>query len=285
MAAWSGRSTREELVTIFGARGTQMVVPAADVEIFTRGSAPADETSQRAAVPGAFLRELDTAGVAVTDGLAAVVDAVRDALAGGPRLRGETALAVSRALPAHSVRRRAGGGHRGVRGGGSTGGAGPRAAGGGDGGDDQLTTDVESILATARTFLVVDWPGRDVPDSLARAGYEVVVHGGPGPEEYTAYELSGDAVVERRVGRPPAHADVVYTYRPLDELPEIVAMAQAVGAGTVWVQSGRAPDGSKDLEGCWMPAESAARARAVVEAAGLVYVDAPYIAGAVRSRG
>ncbi len=145
--------------------------------------------------------------------------------------------------------------------------------------------DVDSILADASSFLVVDWPTRDVPDTLAGAGYEVVVHGGPGPEDYFAYEVAGSEIVERRVGRAPAHADVVYTFRPLAELPEIVATAQALGAGTVWVQSGLSAAGSKDPEGCWLPAEAAAGARALVEAAGLAYLDQPYIAGAVRARG
>lgn len=145
--------------------------------------------------------------------------------------------------------------------------------------------DVESILAGAHTFLVVDWPTRDVPDTLARAGYEVVVHGGPGPEDYTTYEVAGGEIVPRGGGRAPAHADVVYTHRPLDELAEIVAMAAQVGAGTVWVQSGRAEDGSRDRGGCWLPADEAAGARAVVEAAGLAYLDQPYIADAVRARG
>ena len=146
-------------------------------------------------------------------------------------------------------------------------------------------TQVESVLAGARSFLVVDWPTRDVPDTLAGAGYEVVVHGGPGPEDYTAYEVAGTEVVERRVGRPPAHADVVYSFRPLEELPEIVAMAQTVGARAVWLQSGLSADGGKDPQGCWLPAEAAAGARTTVEAAGLLYVDQPYIAGAVRARG
>lgn len=148
-----------------------------------------------------------------------------------------------------------------------------------------MTADIESVLAGARSFLVVDWPTRDVPVTLAGAGYAVVVHGGPGPEDYTAYELAGGEVVERRLGRPPAHADVVYTFRPLEELPEIVATAQAVGAGTVWVQSGLSAAGAKDPEGCWMAPDEAAGARAIVEAAGLAYVDQPYIAGAVRARG
>ena len=89
----------EDLVVVFGTRGTRMVVPVADVDVFTRGAAPADEASLRAAVPGAFLRRLDDAGVTATDALAQVVDAVRDALSDGPRSRGETAMAVTRTLP------------------------------------------------------------------------------------------------------------------------------------------------------------------------------------------
>jgi hypothetical protein len=34
--------------------------------------------------------------------------------------------------------------------------------------------------------LVIDWPSRDVADALVRAGFDVVVHDGPGPEDYAA---------------------------------------------------------------------------------------------------
>ena len=145
-------------------------------------------------------------------------------------------------------------------------------------------TDAASVLAAAGSFLLVDWPTRDVPHTLALAGYEVVAHGGPGPEDYFAYEVADGEVVERRLGRPPAQADVVWTFRPSEELPGIVQAAQAVGARVVWVHSGLAGDGSKDPEGCWLPPEAAADARAMVEAAGLVYLDQPYVAGAVRER-
>jgi hypothetical protein len=90
---------REELVVVYGPRGTKTVVPVGDVAVFTAGVLPADEASLRAAVPGAYLRRLDAAGLAVTDALAQVVGALRGALAGGPRSRGETVMAVSRALP------------------------------------------------------------------------------------------------------------------------------------------------------------------------------------------
>jgi predicted CoA-binding protein len=145
-------------------------------------------------------------------------------------------------------------------------------------------TDIASILAGARTILVVDWPSRDVPDSLARAGYEVVVHGGPGPEDYMAYEVAGDEVVERHVGRPPDHADIVYSFRPLDELDEILDVARRLGATTVWTQSGLSVAGGKDPTGCWLPAADSARARAKVEAAGLRYMDRPYVVDALATR-
>jgi hypothetical protein len=56
-------------------------------------------------------------------------------------------------------------------------------------------TDAEQILAATKVILVVDWPSRDVPDSLVRAGFTVIVRGGPGLEDYRRYELRGDDVV------------------------------------------------------------------------------------------
>lgn len=133
------------------------------------------------------------------------------------------------------------------------------------------------VLAQATTVLVVDWPTPEVPEALARAGLSVVVHGGPGPGDYTAYDLDGADVVTRHLGCPPAHADLVYSYRPVDELPAIVDTARRLGARAVWVQSGRTETGERDPKGCWMSAEESARARAIVESAGLAFVDRPSI--------
>jgi PhnB protein len=138
------------------------------------------------------------------------------------------------------------------------------------------------VLAAAEIALVVDWPSKDVPETLARAGLAVVVRGGPGPEDYTAYEVHGSDVVVRDLGAPPTQADVVYTFRPLDELPAIVATARALGARALWTQSGRTADGDVAPDGCWVADEDAAKARDLVESAGLVYVDRPYIADLVR---
>jgi len=128
----------------------------------------------------------------------------------------------------------------------------------------------EETLRTAKRVLVLDYPSRDVPDTLARAGYDVVVHGGPAPDDYSAYVIDDGEIVVRRTGTEPEQADLVYSYRPLDELPGIVKKARRVGAHAVWVQ---------------LPAEESPAARTIVEAAGLTFVDDPYLPDAVRALG
>ena len=145
--------------------------------------------------------------------------------------------------------------------------------------------DAGQVLDTARTVVVIDWPTKDVPEALARAGYTVLVKGGPEPDNYSAYEVQGTEVVSRRTGEAPAAADLVYSYRPIEELPGIVALAQRLGARAVWVQSGVASDGTKAPNGCWMDQAASRAAREIVESAGLAYIEAPYIADEVRSRG
>jgi predicted CoA-binding protein len=121
-----------------------------------------------------------------------------------------------------------------------------------------MTDVADELLGSARTVLVVDWPTADVPATLARAGLQVFVRGGPGPNQYTAHELAGTDVVVRQVGHPPDQADLVYFYRPVDELPEIVELARSLGARAVWLT----PQTAEEDE--W--------ARGIVESAGLDYV-------------
>jgi predicted CoA-binding protein len=143
-------------------------------------------------------------------------------------------------------------------------------------------TEAERILKTASSALLIDWPSRDVPDTLAGAGYAVVVKGGPEPDNYSAYELSDGEVVRRKIGRPPEKVDLVYSHRPLDELPGIVEMARGFGASTVWCQSGLARSGENDPKGYWVPEEKSQEARRIVESAGLTYIDDAYIADVAR---
>jgi predicted CoA-binding protein len=143
-------------------------------------------------------------------------------------------------------------------------------------------TDIERLLNETRSVLVIDWPSRDVPDTLARAGFAVIVSGGTEPDNFSVYEVVGDEVVARHVGRPPERAELVYSHRPLEELPDVIAAARRVGATTIWTQSGLSSPGHKDPTGCWRSENDSDRARSQVEAAGLTYIDDVYLADAVR---
>jgi predicted CoA-binding protein len=141
------------------------------------------------------------------------------------------------------------------------------------------------ILAGAGNVLVIDWPSRDVPASLALAGYTVYVKGGPGPADYAAWELDGGEPVPWPLGREPGRVDLVYCHRPFGELPGIIALAGRLGARALWWQTGLAGEGTKDPSGCWAPPGQSQQARELACAAGLAYVDDVYIADAARARG
>jgi predicted CoA-binding protein len=108
---------------------------------------------------------------------------------------------------------------------------------------------------TTTTVLIVDWPSRRVPEAFVRAGYEVFVKGGPGT--YTRWRLREGDVINETVTGAPAHADLLYVYRPIDELPGLVDVARRAGATTV----------------CGQFSEASPQARRIVEAAGLTYFD------------
>jgi predicted CoA-binding protein len=141
------------------------------------------------------------------------------------------------------------------------------------------------VLAETKSVLVIDWPSRDVPGSLAFAGFTVFVKGGPGPADYAVWGLEGGEPVSRQLGREPARVDLVYCHRPFGELPGIVALAGRLGARALWWQTGLTSGGGKDPSGCWVPPEESRQARELAAAAGLAYIDDVYIADAARARG
>lgn len=143
-------------------------------------------------------------------------------------------------------------------------------------------TEPHRILQPASAVLVVDYPSREVPETLARAGLQVIVRGGPGPTDYAAYEVDHGEVVVRRTGRAPVRVDVVYAHRPVAELTAIIGAARALGAKAVWLQSGVDERGEKQPAGCWMPADDVAAARAAVGGAGLELVWDEWIVDAAR---
>lgn len=143
-------------------------------------------------------------------------------------------------------------------------------------------SDIAQLLREAETVLLVDWPSREVPDTLAHSGYTVFSE--DAPDEYNAYEVVGDEVQVRPVGQPPQRADLVYSHRPIDELAEIAEQAASLGATTVWLQSGLDSSGARDPLGVWLPEDESRRAREIVESKGLVYVEQPYIVDVLRHR-
>jgi hypothetical protein len=56
--------------------------------------------------------------------------------------------------------------------------------------DNASAVDLKEIFKTVQAMLVIDWPSKELPETLTRAGFQVVVRGGPGPEDYSAYELT-----------------------------------------------------------------------------------------------
>jgi uncharacterized protein RhaS with RHS repeats len=129
-------------------------------------------------------------------------------------------------------------------------------------------SDAQDILSHAKTVVAIDWPSQEVPTRLAAAGFRTFSHEGPGDDEWYLYE--GDT--RTHANARPDTADLVYTYRPVDELPGIVEFAQKLGAHTLWFEEGRRdPDAGN-------------AARPIVEGAGLTYLDDPYIVDALGNR-
>jgi hypothetical protein len=138
------------------------------------------------------------------------------------------------------------------------------------------------LLSSSTSFLLIDWPSRDVPDTLARHGFSVIALDGSGVGEYNTYQMSEGEVAVRPAGGPPSRVDIVYAHRPVAELESIVEQARSLNARAVWLQSGLDGNGSRNPRGCWLPANEAARAKQMVESAEMDFLDSPYLADAVR---
>jgi predicted CoA-binding protein len=142
-------------------------------------------------------------------------------------------------------------------------------------------SDAEQILMKSSSVLLIDWPSAEVPDTLARAGWTVHVKGGPGADDFSVRELQNGTVTSRETGHRPDHVDLIYLHRPLAELPQVIGIASGIGARALWYQSGLRSDGGRDPRGCWLAQDDSQHARALVEKAGLLYLDDRYIVDAV----
>ena len=89
------------ILDVISARGTDTLVPAEDVAVFTVGTLPAGDESLRARLKP-FLPVLDRSGYTATDALERAKDVARGVLAAGPLDIGALSGALTRALPALS---------------------------------------------------------------------------------------------------------------------------------------------------------------------------------------
>lgn len=138
------------------------------------------------------------------------------------------------------------------------------------------------VLAAARRILLVSFIGPEVPVTLASAGFDVVARTGPAPDDWASCRAVGDELVTTPLSSPPDHVDLVH----LDighAFDEYVELAARLGATTVWYHSARTrPPQPADNRGTWVPASQSARQRQIVEASGMTYIDAHYIADVAR---
>ena len=139
---------------------------------------------------------------------------------------------------------------------------------------------IDRLLEQTNQILLIDWPGEDCPRALLRAGFTVF---GQEPGTWLRYELKHHQLRKHPLLGPQSHADLVFCYRPVEELPEYLAIAQKVGARVFWYQSGLASASTEYSRGCWLSDEARAKVRALVDSAGLAYIDEAYIGDAVRT--
>ena len=138
---------------------------------------------------------------------------------------------------------------------------------------------LRAALEGATTIELIDWPHQDVPATLLRAGYVVVGHEPDGYKTYLIVEdepegrvfpVAGGYLTSTPLDALPGTIDIVNTYRPADEQPDIARGAIAVGARVLWIQPGEA---------------TSEEARTIAERAGLTFVEGVDIAAAVRELG
>jgi len=139
---------------------------------------------------------------------------------------------------------------------------------------------IDRLLEQTNQILLIDWPGEDCPRALLRAGFTVF---GQEPGTWLRYELKHHQLLKHPLAETPSHADLVFCYRPVEELPEYLATAQKIGARVFWYQSGLVSASTEYLRGCWLSDEMRTKVRGMVEKAGLIYIDQVYIGDAVRA--
>jgi hypothetical protein len=121
---------------------------------------------------------------------------------------------------------------------------------------DEIDTNIERILTTYATITVVgasDTPAKAahyVPAHMQDHGWRII------PVNPHASEILGEPVY-RTLAEVPEPLGLVDVFRPSDQTPDVARQAVAAGATALWLQLGIA----------------SAEARAIAEAASLLYVE------------
>jgi uncharacterized protein YndB with AHSA1/START domain len=139
------------------------------------------------------------------------------------------------------------------------------------------------LLRAARRVLLVSYITEEVPRALVRAGIEVLVKSGPGPDQWSVPRLDDDTLVFDPRTTPLTPVDIVH----LDVgslFDDNLDLAVELGASTYWAHSGRThPAEPHDEQGTWLPDDVSALQREKTEARGLRYLDDVFIADAART--
>ena len=85
------------------------------------------------------------------------------------------------------------------------------------------------------------------------------------PNVWLKYEVEDYQLRKHQLPAPPEHVDLVFCYRPVEELPEYIATARKLAATVFWYHSGLASASTEYLRGCWLSDEVRARVENALE--------------------
>lgn len=141
----------------------------------------------------------------------------------------------------------------------------------------------EQAFDAAHTILLVDWVLDEIPATLVRSRPHVLAKVGPKPDDWAVLEADSSerGYSSTRIPRPD-HADLLHLDWTLG-FDDFVDVARQLGVTTFWYHSARTrPPQPADNRGCWVPARQSNRQRAIVESAGMTYIDGHYIVDIAR---
>lgn len=121
----------------------------------------------------------------------------------------------------------------------------------------KMTENPTFMLKNAKTILLVDWPGPDVPRSLVSAGFKVFSYS---PGSYCSVSLKAGSKNLLFTNTPdgPGQVDIVNIFRPEEEHPTIITQhVLPLKAKVLWLH----------------PPVTSAKTAALARESGLVFIE------------